>query len=113
MTAPPELINMTGHALSGRRYDDEFHNWFVPEYQHGRGKRNLTEVALKAAEFIIDLFASVWSTVGQTTKVPNGKRKYQVKFKYIKLHLQKLSYKLSHNDATSKLNNNIISINYK
>lgn len=34
MTAPPALISMTGHALSGRRFDIAFHNWFVPEYQN-------------------------------------------------------------------------------
>ena len=78
VTAPPPLISMTAHALSGRRYDTEFQQWFVPEYQHGRGRHNLTEIALKVAEFLVDLFAVVWNIVGQTTKVPNGSRKYQV-----------------------------------
>lgn len=80
VTAPPPLISMTAHALSGRRYDAEFQRWFVPEYQHGRGRQNFMEIALKAAEFLVDLFATVWSTVGQTTKVPNGSRKYQVTY---------------------------------
>ena len=74
VTAPPPLISRTAHALSGRR----FQQWFVSEYQQGRGRQNLTEIALKAAEFLVDLFAVAWNTVGQTTKVPNGSRKYQV-----------------------------------
>ena len=78
VTAPPPLISMTAHALSGRRYDTDFQQWFSPDYQHGRGRHNLMEIALKAAEFLVDLFAVVWNTVGQTTKVPNGSRKYQV-----------------------------------
>ena len=80
VTAPPPLISMIAHALSGRRYDAEFHRWFVPEYKHGRGSENLMEISLKAAEFLVDLFATVWSTLGQTTKVPYGSRKYQVTY---------------------------------
>lgn len=46
--------------------------------QHRRGRHNLTEIALKVAEFLVDLFAVVWNTVGQITEVPNGSWKYQV-----------------------------------
>ena len=80
MTAPPKLISLTAHALSGRRFDTDFFKWFVPEYKHGKGQRDLSELALKAAEFLVDLFASVWSTNGQTLRVPNGSRRYQVNF---------------------------------
>lgn len=79
MTAPPKLISTTAHALSGRRFEIDFEEWFLPAYQHGKGQADQTELALKAAEFLIDLFARVWSTMGQTMKVPNGSRKYQVK----------------------------------
>lgn len=80
VTAPPPLISMIAHALSGRRHDAEFQRWFGPEYKHGRGGQNLMEIALKAAEFLVDLFATVWPTVGQTTKVPYRSRKYQVTY---------------------------------
>ena len=36
------------------------------------------KIALNAAECLVDLFAAVWNTVGQTTKAPNGSRKYKV-----------------------------------
>lgn len=71
MTAPPKLISLTAHALSGRRFDTDFHKWF-PWIQTGQGAQGLLELALKAAVFLVDLFASVWYT--------NGSRRYQVKF---------------------------------
>ena len=45
-------------ALSGRRYDAEFQRWLVLEYKQGRGRENLMKIALKAAEFLVDLFAT-------------------------------------------------------
>lgn len=71
-TSDSSTTSMTAPALSGRRYDAEFQRWFVPEYKHERGRQNLMEIALKAAEFLVDLFAIVWSPVGQTSKVPYG-----------------------------------------
>ena len=32
--------HMTAHALRGRRHHTEFQQWFVPEYEHGRGRQN-------------------------------------------------------------------------
>ena len=41
-------------------------------------KANLSLLVFAAAEFLIDLFANVWSGQGQAKKIPGGKRKYQV-----------------------------------
>lgn len=75
MTAPPPLISVNAHTLSGRRIDAEFQRWFVPEYKYRRRRqKKLMEIALEATEFLVDLFETAWSTVGETTKVPYGSR---------------------------------------
>ena len=33
---------------------------------------------MKSAEYLFDLFTEVWNTLGQTIKVPQGNRKFQV-----------------------------------
>ena len=58
VTDPPPLISMTTHALRGRRYNAEFQRWFVLKYKHGKGRQNLMKIALKADEFLVDLFAT-------------------------------------------------------
>ena len=73
--APPPLISVNAHTLSGRWYDAEFQRWFVPEYKcRGRRQKKLMEIALEATEFLVDLFATACSTVGETTKVPYWSR---------------------------------------
>ena len=76
--AVPQLIHTIAHALSGRRFDVDFMEWFLPQYLRGQGHKNLTETTLKAAEFLFELFTEVWMTLGQTVKVPRGNRKFQV-----------------------------------
>lgn len=76
--AEPHLIRIIAHALSGRRFDADFVEWFLPQYLRGRGKANFTEIAVSSAEFLFDLFTEVWMTLGQTAKIPRGNRKYQV-----------------------------------
>lgn len=76
--AVPQLIRTIAHALSGRRFDVEFMEWFLPQYLRGHGHKNLTDMTLKSAEFLFELFSEVWMTLGQTVKVPRGNRKFQV-----------------------------------
>ena len=76
--AVPQLISTIAHALSGRRFDADFMEWFLPKYLRGHSKQNLVEMALKSAEFLFDLFSDVWMTLGETVKVPRGNRKFQV-----------------------------------
>lgn len=78
--ALPEEIRIMAHAISGRRFDHDFIQWFLPEYSRGRGRRNLALLVLASAEFLIDTFADVWAHQGQTEKIPKGRRKYQVLF---------------------------------
>ena len=66
------------HAISGRRFDDEFVQWFLPQYCRGQGRQNLAQLIFAAAEFLIDILAVVWSNQGQTEQIPRGRRKYQV-----------------------------------
>ena len=54
--------------------DYEFDNGLYQKTNSEEGDK----IALKAAECLVDLFAVVWNTVGQTTKAPNGSRKYKV-----------------------------------
>ncbi|KAJ7393745.1 hypothetical protein OS493_003404 [Desmophyllum pertusum] len=75
--AEPHIICMIAHALSGRRFDAEFSQWFLPNYLRGHVGRDLTGLSLKSAEFLFDLFSEVWCTLGQTVKVPRGNRKFQ------------------------------------
>ena len=66
------------HALSGRSFDADFVEWFLPQYLRGGGKNNLNEIAESSAEFLFNLFVEVWNTLGQTVKIPSGNRKHQV-----------------------------------
>ena len=65
------------HAISGRRFDHDFIQWFLPEYSRGRGRRNLALLVLASAEFLIDTFADVWAHQGQTGR-EDSKRKAEV-----------------------------------
>lgn len=76
--ALPNEIRTMAHAISGRRFDHEFVQWFLPQYCRGRGRKNLAQLVLSSAEFIIETFSNVWSHQGQTEKIPRGKRIYQV-----------------------------------
>lgn len=58
------------HALSGRRFQDEFLEWFLLEYTRGRGTKHMAGLIFTAAEFLIELFCEVWATQGQTNKIP-------------------------------------------
>lgn len=78
MWATPDYIRVQAHVLSAQRFQDQFYDIFVPRYQRGEGKTDLSCHSLKAAEFLIGLFANTWETMGQTQKIPKGKRKYQV-----------------------------------
>ena len=75
------------HALSGRRFDVDFVEWFLPLYLRGGGKNNLNEIAKSSAEFLFNLFFEVWNTLGQTVKVPRGNRKRQVCNIFIGIYL--------------------------
>ena len=74
----PDEIQVMAHSLSGRRFDHEFLQWFLPQYTRGRGTQNMTQLVYSAAEFFIDLFCDVWGTLGQTNSIPKGRRKNQV-----------------------------------
>lgn len=76
--ALPKLISTIAHALSARRFDADFNTWFLPTYLRGSGNQNITELSLKSAEYLFDLFTEVWNTLGQTIKVPRGNCKFQV-----------------------------------
>ena len=76
--AVPQLINTIAHALSGRRFDADFMEWFLPNYLRGRSNKDIAEMALQSAEFLFEIFSNVWMTLGQTAKVPRGNRKFQV-----------------------------------
>lgn len=76
--ACPAEIQMMAHALSGRRFNHDFMEWFLPQYTRGRGTKNMSQLVFTAAEFLVDLFCEVWATQGQTNKIPKGRRKYQV-----------------------------------
>ena len=51
-------------------------DYMTLNFNNGLYQKTNTEegdkIALKAAECLVDLFAVVWNTVGQTTKAPNG-----------------------------------------
>ena len=66
------------HAISGRIFDHDFIEWFLPQYTRGRGRQNLAVLVLSAAQFLIDVFSDVWMKQGQTQKIPRGRKKYQV-----------------------------------
>ena len=74
---PPEIRGMA-HAISGRIFDHDFIEWFLPQYTRGRGRQNLAVLVLSAAQFLIDVFSDVWMKQGQTQKIPRGRKKYQV-----------------------------------
>ena len=76
--AEPHFIRTVAHALSGRRLDADFVEWFLPQYLRGSGKNNLNEIAESSPEFLFNLFVEVWNTLGQTVKIPSGNRKHQV-----------------------------------
>ena len=78
MWAVPAEIQTMAHALSGRRFHDEFLEWFLPEYTRGQGTKHMAGLIFTAAEFLIELFCEVWATQGQTNKIPKGRRKFQV-----------------------------------
>ena len=78
MWATAEYISQQAHSLSAQRFQNDFLDVFVPRYQRGEGQQDLSCHSLKAAEWMIDLFASCWQTIGQTQKIPKGHRKYQV-----------------------------------
>ena len=78
MWAVPAEIKIMAHALSGRRFDSDFAQWFLPQYTRGRGIHNMAQLVHSAAEFLIDLFCDVWNSLGQTNKIPKGRRKNQV-----------------------------------
>ena len=76
--ASPDEIRIVAHALSGRRFDHDFLQWFLPHYTRGRGIQDMSLLVYSAAEFFIDLFCEVWSSQGQTNKIPKGRREHQV-----------------------------------
>ena len=76
--ACPAEIQMMAHALSGRRFNHDFMEWFLPQYTRGRGTKNMSQLVFTAAEFLVHLICEVWATQGQTNKIPKGRRKYQV-----------------------------------
>ena len=72
------LVCSVANALSGRHFDADFVEWFLPQYLRGGGKNNLNKIIERSAEFLFNLFIKVWNTLGQTVKVPRGNRKHQV-----------------------------------
>ena len=48
------FIRSGAHALSGRRFDADFVEWFLPLYFRGGGKNNLNDIAkfLFSVEYI-------------------------------------------------------------
>jgi len=97
MWATSQYIQEQAHVLSAQRFEGNFADIFLPQYRRGHGDEDLTRHSLKAAEFLIDLFSSAWQTIGQTAKIPKGKRKYQVRELQCKHYLSKiLIYIMSH-----------------
>ena len=66
MLAVPAEIQIMAHALSGRKFDSDFAEWFLPQYTRGRGIHNMAQLVHSATTFLIDLFCEVWNTLGQT-----------------------------------------------
>lgn len=51
--ALPHEIRTMAHAISGRRFDGEFAEWFLPQYSRERGRQNPATLVFSAAEFLI------------------------------------------------------------
>lgn len=76
----PAQIQSTAKVLNSIRYQDEFQQWFVPDYQHRQGCRNYLILCGRAAEYLIDNFADVWNCQSEVVKLPKGRKKFQVLF---------------------------------
>ena len=76
--ALPRLISTIAHALRARHFDADFNTWLLPADLRGSGNQNITELSLKSAKYLFDLFTEVWNTLRQTVKVPRGNCKFQV-----------------------------------
>ncbi|KAJ7384110.1 hypothetical protein OS493_023434, partial [Desmophyllum pertusum] len=72
MRSGPWPMQLVAEGLTMSLY-----NGFLPQYCRGRGRKNLAQLVLSSAEFIIETFSNVWSHQGQTEKIPRGKRIYQ------------------------------------
>ena len=57
--AEPHFIRTVTHALSGRRFDADFVEWFLPQYLRGGRKNNLNEIAESSPEFLFNLVVEV------------------------------------------------------
>ena len=57
--AEPHFIRPVAHALSGRRFDADFVEWFSPQYLRGGRKNNLNEIAESSPEFLFNLVVEV------------------------------------------------------
>lgn len=77
---PPDAtaakVQETAKAISGSRYEEDFSTWFLPANSRGKGDRNLEDLSFRAADFLIDLFVSVQQNLGNSSKIPKGRRKY-------------------------------------
>ncbi|KAL9977822.1 hypothetical protein ACROYT_G015271 [Oculina patagonica] len=78
---PPDAtaaqVQETAKAISGSRYEEDFSTWFLLANSRGKGDRNLEDLSFRAADFLINLFVSVQQNLGNSSKIPKGRRKYQ------------------------------------
>ena len=63
MWALRQVIQLIAHALSGRRFNSDFQEWFVPVYSRGKGILNLTDNTLKTAESLLNLFVKLYESI--------------------------------------------------
>jgi len=73
-----EQIRAAAHILNASRFNHQFQQWFVPQYQRGRGQQDYSIICGHAAEHIIDMFADIWNSHQGAVKLPRGRRKCQV-----------------------------------
>ena len=75
--ALPAEIRTMAHALSGRRFDCEFVEWFLPQYMRGRGRQNLAALTCVYSGRIFD--QHLWQCMGEAgPNTKNSQRKKEV-----------------------------------
>lgn len=74
-------VQNAAKVLNSIRFENDFQQWFVPEYQHRHGCKNYTVLSGRAAEYLIDRFADIWNCTSEVVKLPKGRKKFQVIFK--------------------------------
>ena len=73
-----DQVQTAAKVLNSIRFQDEFQERFVPDYQQHPGNKNYTVLSGRAAEYLIDLFADIWNATSDVVKLPKGRKKMQV-----------------------------------